>query len=63
MPQGLSIEGVVAAGLWAMSNSGSTRGHTPPDPRDISECEGLLEVYYKQVLQQSTVPCVRFQLL
>lgn len=51
--QGLTIEDVAAAGLYAMAGSGQT-GHSPPDPRDISECEGLLEVYFKQVL--SLVP-------
>jgi len=46
--QGLTIEDVAAAGLYAMAGSGQT-GHSPPDPRDISECEGLLEVYFKQM--------------
>ena len=45
--QGLTLEDVAAAGLFAMAKD-SGRGHAPPDPRDISECEGLLEVYLKQ---------------
>ncbi len=45
--QGLTLEDVATAGLYAMAHSGgggAPRGHSPPDPRDISECEGLLEV-------------------
>ncbi len=45
--QGLSIEDVAEAGVYAMRRGGL---RVAPDPRDISECEGLLEVYFKQVL-------------
>ncbi len=48
--QGLTLEDVAAAGLYAMAQGNGGGGgldgmrHHPPDPRDISECEGLLEV-------------------
>ncbi len=56
--QGITIEDVAAAGLYAMTQ-GAQQGHRPPDPRDISECEGLLEVYFKQVRPcvSSEAPC------
>lgn len=50
----LSMTDVAAAGLYAMAHDSQPKAHSPPDPRDISECEGLLEVYYKQMDELSS---------
>jgi hypothetical protein len=50
--QDLTIEDLAAAGIYALTRHGLGEGlpsldesrFSPPDPRDISECEGLLEV-------------------
>lgn len=50
--QDLTVEDIAAAGIYALMRNGLGSGQeyhyqsgfAPPDPRDISECEGLLEV-------------------
>jgi hypothetical protein len=50
--QDLTVEDLAAAGIYALTRHGLGEGlppldqgrFSPPDPRDISECEGLLEV-------------------